>query len=359
VRNDWDSLTGQVGQVAFSPVDSTVLVGAGANAWVLSTEPARPPQLLHGHTDLVRAVDFTADGQRALTAGWDGRCLVWSTIGGSWSVIRALTNHPAPVTDAAFGPDELRVLTTSTNRAFVWSLPNGEEDARLSPRLSDGDEVQCGAFSPDGLLVALGTRFGSLSVWRWAARELLWELRSTNGPAIHDVRFADQGLQLVTAGADGRLLRWTTGEVSQRLAWRPTALVPAHATNLPSTPWTSARTAACSQRQRRSPSRPLGLGHRHTPPLNRHPDSVKSVAFHPGGRQFLAGTFDGRAPRKPPSKPPSSLGHQRPGAPVRLNPPGSSGRRFPAKRPARLSDTGRAAFGFSIPLPHGDHEPRN
>ena len=69
------------------------------------------------------------------------------------------------------------------------------------------DWVLTNRFSPDGLLVATGDRFGGLFVCETESGELFWNLRGHTGP-VHGVAWDCDQETLLSAGADGKIRVW-------------------------------------------------------------------------------------------------------------------------------------------------------
>jgi WD40 repeat protein len=63
------------------------------------------------------------------------------------------------------------------------------------------------AFSPDGLLLASGDRFGGLQVWDVGAAEEFAQLRGHVG-AVTGIAFSNDSQRLVSVGADGTARTW-------------------------------------------------------------------------------------------------------------------------------------------------------
>lgn len=124
------------------------------------------PCVLRGHSSRVSALEFSADGARLLSGGWDRRVNAW---------IVAMPDRRA-----------------SLEGAVGW--------------IHDLD------FSPTGGLVAACDEAGSVLVWRFQP----WGLASTSPivavPGVGPCRgldFAPDGKLLATAGADGKVRLWT------------------------------------------------------------------------------------------------------------------------------------------------------
>ena len=242
---------GPVTAVRQSPDGSRVLVAGGNRAFVYELH-GRTPLLTLDQGAKITAADYSPTGRLIVTAGSDGRVLVWSaqtgkllrklavgapvrsaTFDRSGSLIAAAGDHhvsvwrtrngsPAfqqpfswSVTGAVFSPDGRLVAVIGDHRSVLLYDLNG----RLRRTLPQGDIVTNVAFSPDGTLLFAAGQNGSA---------LLWDTRT--GKPRHNLRgegrvlasaFSQDGKLLATAGSDtdarlwdahsGRLLRTLTG----------------------------------------------------------------------------------------------------------------------------------------------------
>ncbi|BAY42854.1 WD-repeat protein [Scytonema sp. HK-05] len=75
---------------------------------------------LKGHQNTVTSAVFSRDGQRIVTASWDGTAKVWDTNG---KLLAELKGHQDLVTSAAFSRDGQRIVTASNDgTAKVWRV---------------------------------------------------------------------------------------------------------------------------------------------------------------------------------------------------------------------------------------------
>ena len=87
--------------------------------------------VLRGHTDTVKAVAFSPDGERVLTGSADGTARLWDAATGK--ALATLVGHTHMVRGVAFSPDGTRVLTGSDdNTARLWDVATGKPLAILA-----------------------------------------------------------------------------------------------------------------------------------------------------------------------------------------------------------------------------------
>jgi len=154
---------------------------------------------LEGHTKQVRDIDYSADGQRLVTASEDHTARIWfADTGKSMAVLP----HDTEVIFATFSPDGRWIVTgTSDHVVHVW-------DAASRMKVSDIDvrpsELASFELSPDGnfLVAALEEHTAEVFETRTGAR--VAELTGHTGP-VRSPGFSPDGRRIVTAGLDGEV----------------------------------------------------------------------------------------------------------------------------------------------------------
>jgi WD40 repeat protein len=99
--------------LAFHPTENVLAIGlADGTIKLLDTEYFDVVQNLYGHTNVVRSVDFSPDGERLVSGGADHAVRVWD-----WVMGRELMNLPNikyNAHDAAFSPDGRFLASTDS-----------------------------------------------------------------------------------------------------------------------------------------------------------------------------------------------------------------------------------------------------
>ncbi|CAJ1385306.1 unnamed protein product [Effrenium voratum] len=226
---------------------------------------------LEGTTHLMVSVRWSPDGQRLLTGGSDGRARIWQLAdvdfhgSGSqrWDVLTEEQVHTEAVRAVAWSPDGELVLTSGRNgyayiwRPFnrsTWSLEgfltqfNGqkvppnltntaahlpEEEARLDTLdphsnmgwISDWSPIWVASWSPDGRRILTGSKDGSARIWlqNMSVRGS-WSLEATLQGHSHEIwaaAWSPDSLALVTADQVGRARLWRAGDkaAGAMMAW--------------------------------------------------------------------------------------------------------------------------------------------
>ena len=155
---------------------------------------------LEGHTEQVRDIGYSPDGQWLVTASEDHTARIWHAATGK---SMAVLPHDAKVIRAMFSPGGRWIVTrTADDRVIrVW-------DAASRKQVSEIDvgpkELASFALSPDGnfLVTALEEHTAEVFETRTGAR--VAELTGHTGP-VRTPSFSPDGQRIVTAGLDGEV----------------------------------------------------------------------------------------------------------------------------------------------------------
>jgi len=107
--------------VTFSSDGSRLATAAGSSAQVWDSTSGRAVTAPLRHGGLVRAVQFSPDGRKLLSASDDGTVRLWDPETGH--LISEPMRHGARVMDAQFSPDGSQVVTFSSDKAVrIWEV---------------------------------------------------------------------------------------------------------------------------------------------------------------------------------------------------------------------------------------------
>jgi WD40 repeat protein len=201
--------------VAFSP-DGQLVASASydrtVRLWDAKTGAVR--RTLEGHSNWVNAVVFSPDGQLVASASGDHTVRLWDTNTGATR--RTLEGHPDPVYAVAFSPDGQLVALASHRRTVrLWDAKTGAARHTL-----EGHSNYVGAvvFSPDGQLVASASSDRTVRLWdakTGAARRTL----EGHSDRVNAVVFSPDGQLVASASRDRTVRLWDakTGAAQRRL----------------------------------------------------------------------------------------------------------------------------------------------
>jgi WD40 repeat protein len=180
---------------------------------------------LSGHTNWVRSVAFSPNGQFLASGSWDTTIKLWDVAGGR--EVRTLTGHTDWVNSVAFSPNGQLLASGSDDKTIkLWDVAGGREVRTLSGHTY---WVLSVAFSPDGRLLASGScgKFdshgtciqGEVKLWDVTSGR---ETRTLSGHTdwVNSVAFSPNG-QFLASGSDDKTIKlWdvATGSLVRTLA---------------------------------------------------------------------------------------------------------------------------------------------
>lgn len=180
-----------------------------------SLQELRQTAVLRSHTDQVFSATFSSDGKLILTAGADGKAVLWEQKDGAWVPSRQFSSpDPAGVKFAVFTPDNQFIATTDfETKARVFETATGKELASLQPkdrRTLEGfvtrPKPRSVAFNPDGRYLAVGAA-GDADIWDWKASQTLMSV-GEHTEDINSAVFSPDGRYIVTASSDRTAKVW-------------------------------------------------------------------------------------------------------------------------------------------------------
>ncbi|NJN18610.1 MAG: hypothetical protein HC822_21315 [Oscillochloris sp.] len=152
--------------IAFNQT-GTQIIGADENTidpliWIWDVASGTIVQRLSGHSDLISAVAFSADGTLAISGAWDRSVRIWDVSSGE--ELQRLIGHSQAVKSVALSADNQLVLSGSDDRtARLWEVAGGSELARYSGFNSTLVTV---VFGPDGETALTSSATGDVVLWR-------------------------------------------------------------------------------------------------------------------------------------------------------------------------------------------------
>ena len=127
------------------------------------------------------------------------------------------TDDVEPLSSLRFAPDGAHIVAGSSRGAILeWALGTDHETTPVELKLQDegpSSAVTAVDISPDGSLVACGSRDQTVRVWKLDTHELVATLRGHNG-SVNAIAFSPDGKRLTTAGQDSVVILWDTSDWS-------------------------------------------------------------------------------------------------------------------------------------------------
>lgn len=203
-------------------------------------KPEEPIALLRGHEGMVYAIAISGDNAFAVTAGEDKTARVWNL---STKECVHVLPHDGEVFAIDISFDGKYIITgTSKGSVYLWSLEDAKKPksayawlARNSQVLKQeltadlNNRVKALAFSPSGMLAAIGFYDGALRVVNVATNKILFQHDDLTGPlSLDGIAFSPNNNVLHLRSLNGKegLLDIVTGHYTEPVGLReqrPTA----------------------------------------------------------------------------------------------------------------------------------------
>ncbi|HEY9905014.1 MAG TPA: WD40 repeat domain-containing protein [Candidatus Sericytochromatia bacterium] len=255
--------------------------------------PWRPFERLYTfgwHSDWVKSVAISPDGQTLVSGSRDKTIKVWNLHTGKLS--RNFAGHSDTVETVAISADGHIIVSGSHDKTIkVWNLHARELIRTL---VGHSDQVYCVAISADGQIIVSGGSEETIKVWNLHTGELirtigehLWWVNSADGHShnvVKTVAISPDGQTFVSGSDDATIKVWNlhTGKLIRTLAghsyWVNTVAISADEHIIVSG----------------SRDKTIKVWNLHTGELERtlagHSNSVYCVAISPDGQTLVSGS---------------------------------------------------------------------
>ncbi|KAF8332697.1 WD40-repeat-containing domain protein [Cantharellus anzutake] len=182
-----------------------------ATVWDIDTQGVL--RSLPGHYDKITAVSWSRNSRFLLTASRDWNVVLWDLEYGTR--VRTI-RFDSPVIGASLHPKNCKILLAvlstgqcytvdtrngSTERVELQYSPNEAEDEAEQPTSRKKFSITTARFSPDGMLVFVGTSRGDLLVYDLRSKQLVHEEKISNANIKH-LEFSAAGGHLAICSSD-------------------------------------------------------------------------------------------------------------------------------------------------------------
>jgi WD40 repeat protein len=190
--------------LAFSPDGRTLASASYAEPGVILWDwPSRQTRLGRPFSSYYRAsgASFSPDGKWLATPHPEGSCVIWDVATGKKERITNLAAGGLMI----FSPRD-PILAATHQPAF--SLRNATGEIVRKPAATPQKDVLCLAFSPDGTILASGSRDDTIVLWAIPACTPIGPPLFAGGGAVRNVAFSGDGATLAAACKDGKVRLW-------------------------------------------------------------------------------------------------------------------------------------------------------
>jgi len=175
--------------------------------WINSSSPMILPPLNY-HSDTVRDLTFSSNGNLLVSVSFDKNVVVWNT--DTWKMRDIFIDHTEKIYAVDLNPDGDKAITGGADLSLrFWDLIKGESIDVINEHKR---EIVSIAFSPDGKIFASGDMAALIYLWD-ANGTKRGELQGHEGD-VYSLEFSPDGKYLASTGEDGNVIIWNVEKKS-------------------------------------------------------------------------------------------------------------------------------------------------
>lgn len=201
-------------------IDGTIRITEGATGKLVNT--------LKAHKEMVYSVQWSQDGTRLSSVGWDGKLRLWNTLNWQEQAVVDVLTH-GMVIRAEWSPDASHLSWFGFFEREIWIWDATTE--KVERKLANPVGVSAVAWSPDSKTIAAASRDGKLRLWDVATGKLV----KTLSDKYHEdkIAWSPDGKHLATVASQGMIITlWdmetgtedkllSTGGTVTSMTWSP------------------------------------------------------------------------------------------------------------------------------------------
>jgi WD40 repeat protein len=154
--------------------------------------------VLRGHEGAVKAVALNATENRVLSAGIDGKLLLWDITTGAQ--VAELTGHEAPLTSVVFqDTGETAASADESGMVILWDTATGTELRRIEASHGAANAL---VFAPDDASLLVGYADGAVNRYDATSGDVLWE-QTEHVNAVTAIAISPDGTQFAAGEGVG------------------------------------------------------------------------------------------------------------------------------------------------------------
>lgn len=176
---------------------------------------------LKGHTEIIRAMNWSPDGALLASGSDDTSIRVWTASSPNKQKF-LLDDHQAPITFVLFSTDGRWLASGDTDRVFrAWDMETGSINEHFAGarETQENPRVRAAAFDPvEPARIATGCEDGRVRVWDVSTgEESLTLIQSAHNGPVHIVAFSPDGSHILSASPAAPMLAVCDSHTGQRV----------------------------------------------------------------------------------------------------------------------------------------------